>query len=268
MAKKELEDPPLELKMRYGTGPDGLTKVVVTQRRRGFLIDVELRKVERKLHDLPIKPKGRLALASLCERLREHLDSVDLPTDRWPVAPRELDGGYDPEEHGIVADEDLWIGVVEDSTEPLTRDRIAAYLLHTLLKLLEKSSDGQLADIFMAMDLYRQYSMVGDLNALALAGDAAKKGLEAGPRAKKERAKNVRKIVLAKARECWSDHPKLEGQPFNTAKKIAPAVNDARQAIEPGCQRLSPKTIADHLRLAIHECVRSSEDPELANSEI
>ncbi|WP_454624161.1 hypothetical protein [Bradyrhizobium cenepequi] len=69
-------------------------------------------------------------MVALTDQLRAHLDAKELPTDKWPITPIELDYGYVPEEHGIVADEDLWLELAEADTEPLTKDRLSAEFLH------------------------------------------------------------------------------------------------------------------------------------------
>jgi hypothetical protein len=256
MAKGENDDPPLKSVVGHSYSSDGMPKLTITRRERGFLSDVEIREFEETKPKQPIKPDGTLALNALGKQLRDYLDSVGLPTDKWPVMPIELDFGYDPAEHGIVADDDLWIGYVEESTEPLTKNRIAADLLHTTNRILANCAADQLRDVFRAMKLYHLYATVGELNALALAGEIAKRAREKGPHAKKLRARNTRKLIFEIANEFWSSHPKLSGQPFNTAKKIAHVVNKERHAQDPGCAPLAAKTIADHLRAALHEAHR------------
>jgi len=246
MAKEKRGDPPLRFakELAYESG-----WLIVTHQARGFLIDQEFQAPRGQL----FKRDARESLLALCGLLRKHLDSVELPTDKWPIMPIELDYGYNPSEHGYIPDEDLWFDCVKTSTEPLTKDRISAELLHTVNRVLATFNDDQLQDVFRVMKLFQLHCTVGELNELALTGQASKKAREKGPRAKSERAQHLRKMVLATAREYWSHHPKFKGQPFNTSKKITEAINKARRAQMPGCAPLSPKTIADHLRLALRE---------------
>ena len=266
MAKDEHEDPPLqsvaELTLAKNEGP-----VIATHRKRGFLTDVNLTAASHLLHprpgpgrgaetgkkrwEQPLRLDGKTTLTVLSDRLRAILDAKGLPTDKHPVMPIELDYAYDPEEHGIVADEDIWIAVAEDSTEPLTKDRIAAELLHTTKRLLRNCSDGQLRDVFRAMKLYQLYSLVGEINELAIAGKVSRKAREKGPLVRREKARNLKKQILAFAEKFWEDNPRLVGQPVNTAKKITKAFNEMRAVQEPGCKPLASKTIADHLRTAL-----------------
>jgi hypothetical protein len=253
MAKDKHGEPPLEsvVELSYSekTGP-----LIVTHRQRGFLIDLEATDIKKARRTKPsFRPNGTVALDALRQRLRRQLDASGLPTDKWPVTPIELDFGYDPKEHGIVADDDLWIGCVEDSTEPLTKDRIAADLLHAINRLLIGFTDDQLSDVFRAMRLYHLNSMVGDLNELAIAGTVSRKSMGKGPQVKKERARNYRKLILAIAEDFWARDPKWRGQPVNTAKKITKAVNEMRANREPGCKPLAVTTIANHLRVALRE---------------
>jgi hypothetical protein len=252
MAKDEHNELPLQSVMELAYSEEE-GSLIVTYRKRGFLSDLDVSNTKKTRWKPPFRPDGKVALTALGKRLRGHLDARGLPTDKWPVMPVESDSGYNPKEHGIVEDEDLWIGWVEDSTEPLTKDRIAADLLYATNSLLASFSEEQLRDVFQAMRLYHLYSMVGELNELAASGEASKKGRAKGPSVKKERARKWRELILAIAVKFWEQNPRWVGQPVNTAKKIAQAVNQMRAARQPGCAPLATKTIADHLRVALAE---------------
>jgi hypothetical protein len=129
MAKDEHNELPLQSVMELAYSEEE-GPLIVTHRKRGFLSDLDVSNTKKTIRKPPFRPDGKVALTALGKRLREHLDARGLPTDKWPVMPVEFDSGYNPKEHGIVADEDLWIGWVKDSTEPLTKDRIAADLLY------------------------------------------------------------------------------------------------------------------------------------------
>ncbi len=252
VAKKKREEPSLVTEaVTVASGPDGIPDRVIIRRRRGFLSDVEIRKVEPKLHDLPLNPDGKAALLALCEELRGHLDSLGLETDKWEVMPLERDWGYDPKEHGVVADEDLWMEQVEESTEPLTKARIAAELLHTVLRLLRTCNEEQLGDIFKAMSLYHLNSTAGELHALALAAEGAKKGRAHGPPAKANETLLLRERILSIAKDFWGRHPELQGRPTTTGNRIVKLVNKAIKTEWPGRKVLAAKTITDHLRTAL-----------------
>jgi hypothetical protein len=249
MTKKKHAEPPLEIVKELGFSKEG--PVIVAHRKRGFLLDVHV--IETKKKRGPLRLDAKEILLALTGRLRAHLDGRGLPTDKWPIMPVELDGSYDPKEHGVVADEDLWLECAEESTEPLTNDRLAAEYLHATNRALAQFSDDQLRDVYRLMYLHHLYATVGELNDLAMAGQAAKKGREKGPRVKSERAQELRALILAIATDYWAEHSRLRKQPVNTAAKIADKVNAARAAQNAGCRKLADKTIADHLRVALRE---------------
>ncbi|WP_439365255.1 hypothetical protein ACNJYD_02675 [Bradyrhizobium sp. DASA03005] len=252
MAKKEENAVPLEqVKELSYLEEDG--EVIVSYRSRGFLRDMDVRDTKPTLHKRIFRPNGKEALAALADRLRAHLDAKDLPTDKTEVIPIERDWGYDPDEYGIVADEDLWFGIAQDSTEPLTVDRLAAELLHAITRLHTKFNDDELSDIFRAMYVYHLHSAAGELNELAIDGETSRKNRAKGWQARKETGSAQRKLILAIAQDFWERFPNLEGQVLNTARKIEVAVNQARTNQFPKCKPLAAKTISDRLREALIE---------------
>jgi hypothetical protein len=251
MSKKNQRGPPLEAVRGWMRSKDGV--VFVIRRNRGFLSEVSVSDNEGRKWRPLTRAEAKSALSALASKLRNHLDAKDLPTDKWPVMPLELEQGYVPEEHGVVDDQDIWIGCFEDYEEPLTEDRIVADLLHTTNRLLSTFSEDHLREIFHAMKAYHLYCTVGEINELALAGKVSVDRLRKGPIVRKARSQDDRILILSVARDFWQKSPRLRGQPVNTAKKIAEAVNIARAAQRPGCKRLSQKTIADQLRLALRQ---------------
>ncbi len=246
------QDPPLSSATeRYTHGPDGSRILVIERQRRGFLKDEVLR-LEPKTKE-PFKPNSKLALATLCQVLRAELDTAELPTDKWPVMPIELDFGYDPQDHGKIADEDIWIGAAEDLTKPLTKHRITAGLLHIIQRLLKRAAGDEdlLADIHRAMKLFAQHTLVGEINALAVSGEKSRQSRAQGPRAKLAETRKLKPLILAIARKFWVDRPNYRGHTGKTAKAIADEVNQARRELTPNCRPLSPKTIGDHLGAAL-----------------
>ncbi|MGY4317573.1 hypothetical protein [Bradyrhizobium sp. JR3.5] len=251
MSEKQQRIPLNEVKELSYSVEDG--PVVVSTRTRGFLLDVDVRDLKDTLHKRIFKPSGRTALDALAKRLRTHLDTKDLPTDKSLITPIERDWGYVPEEHGIVADEDLWLGIARDCTQPLSEDRLAAELLHAIVRLLTRFNDDDLSDIFRAMYMYRLHSAAGEINELAVEGKASRDNRAKGSQAKKSKGELQRQLILSIAREFWNQNPKLNGQNRNTAKKIEKAVNDERKKQGIGREPLAVKTISDQLRLALRE---------------
>ena len=251
MPTAETDEPPLEVEtVKMYLDQDGLQRVV--RRRRGFLQEYDFRRKTKARTNGPSKPNGRAAMTALADHLRGHLDSVGLPTDNYPVMPIEHDFGYDPEDHGIVQDDDIWIDVVEDCTEPLTRDQITANCLHAINRLLASLPDALLDDAFRAMEQYHLFCMLDELHALALDGAKSKQTRSQGPAARKAQAIKDQDLVLKFAQQFWGLHPQHVGKTVITANKIIDLVNAARTEIKSKCKALSAKTIADHLRRAMN----------------
>ena len=251
MLKSKTDELPLEIEtVKMYLDQDGLQYVV--RRRRGFLQEYDFRRKTKARTNGPSKPNGRVAMTALADQLREHLDSVGLPTDKYPVMPIEHDFGYDPEDHGVVQDDDVWIDVVEDSTESLTRDQITANCLHAVDRLLAALPDSQLDDAYRAMEQYHLFCMLDELHALALDGAKSKQTRSQGPAARRAQAIKDQDLILKIAQQFWGLHPQHDSKPVITANKIIDLVNAARTAIKSKCKALSAKTIADHLRRAMN----------------
>lgn len=244
------KDPPLESVVeRKDSTKDG--PLIIERHRRGLLSDTQVSEATNRRWPKRFEAGGKAALIELASSVRAQLDAADLPTDKWEVMPRELDFGYFPEEHGIIADEDIWREIVEDSTEPLTKHRVGADLLHALNRLFVQFTEEQLSDIHRAMKLYHFHYAIEELHEAALSGMASKKGREKGPAKRKEKAEVLRKLILTVARDFWERNPKFTHQTVNTAKKITDAVNQTILSQELSRKPLALKTIADHLRLAL-----------------
>ncbi|MFB6414381.1 hypothetical protein [Bradyrhizobium tunisiense] len=252
MARVKQDEIPLERTNELSCSNEGPI-VVVSRRKRGFLRDVEITDTSEKLHRPISRPNGRAALTMHANLARAHLDAKDLPTDKWPIKSKELDDGYLPDEYGEVTDEDLWFGVAEGLTEPLTEDRLAAEHLHAINRVLARFNDDELDDIFRLACVYHLHSTVGKLNELALQGESSRSNLAQGSQVKKQLGARQRKLILEIAREFWLKHPNLEGQYFNTAKKIQDLVNEARANQSVGSAPLAPRTISNQLRTAMLE---------------
>jgi hypothetical protein len=247
--KKQDADPPLSVYEVSHSYDRAGRRMSMLMRSRGFLTDSVIRVGKNQA----LKLNGKLALNDLSEELRRELDAEGLPTDKSPVMPIELDYGYDLNELGHIADEDVWIDCVRGSTEPLTRHRIAGDLLDALRRLLPNLSDYQLTDVFQAMDQYALYRQVGKINSLAVAGELAKQFRAKGPQAKRAASRRLRELILRIAEEHWEVRPNSRGHTVKTAEQIADKVNQARAELNPGCKPLAAKTIGDQLSVALEE---------------
>jgi hypothetical protein len=101
------------------------------------------------------------------------------------------------------------------------------------------------------MKLFSLYSIAGELNSLAIAGQLAREARAKGPRTKTAETSEVRLIIVKVAQSFWAEHPKYRGHFVKTAQVIAADVNKLRRTLAPNCKPLAAKTIADHLSAAL-----------------
>ena len=165
---------PRELPLRYSETRyehDSTRRMIVRTHVRGLLQDLDIRVEQPEVFGPQrLIPPFKGAIEALCEELRAVLDRAHLPTDRYPIMPFELDDGYEPLEH-TTPSADIWWYYVEESTEPLTIERIAADLLFALLRILKQSlSNEHLAEVYHAMKAYSLYRTATDFHSLAIMG--------------------------------------------------------------------------------------------------
>lgn len=252
MSKEKHERIPLrEVRELLYSPDDG--PVIVTTRSRGFLMDSDMLPLKKGVRKRVVQLNGKEILNTISDRLRAHLVAKNLPTDKTVLAPIENPWAYTPEELAAAEHDDEWFEISRDSTAPLEEDRLAAELLHATTHLLANFDEAELNVIFRAMDLYHLHRSAGELNELAVEGKISRDNRAKGSQAKKSAAAAQRRLILSIARKFWEQHPKLEGQNLNTAKKIEEAVNLERKKQDPGCSSLAVKTISDQLRLALEE---------------
>jgi hypothetical protein len=246
---------PRELHLQYSEARyehDSARRMIVRKNTRGLLQDVEVR-VEQPEIFSPQRfiPPFKIAIEALCEELRGILDSADLPTDRYPIMPFELDDGYEPLEHTTPSG-DIWWYVVEESTEPLTKERIAADLLFALLRILkQKLSNEHLAEVYKGMQAYSLYKIATDFHSLAIMGEAAKSGRSHGPKVRKSKTQAIRELIWEAARRHWVSHPNYSGRRQATADAIAGPVNAEILQRSLSSKPLTPKAISDHISVGL-----------------
>ena len=220
-------------------------QAVITERKKGFLRDIHVRKIQTQRQNGPSMPDGRAELTKLSARLRARLDHANLATDKWDVTPIELDTAYNPDEDGFPKDDDLWHDYNMEATEPLTQNQISSSLLHSANRLLRSLTDDQLSEAFRAMQLFHSSELAGPLNEAAILGVRAKVGRTKGPEAKKARAVQKLEIVRLAAEKLWSEKPALVNKRNRTANAIFNAVDDELK--EKGLRAITVQTIYNYL---------------------
>jgi hypothetical protein len=170
---------------------------------------------------LPHFPEPWAIYDVVCQELREILEKNDLPTDKTPLLPEELEVF----EKRLCDDEVLWYHDVVHSTEELSEARLAGDLLIALNQLGKlQGIEDYILHFGTAMFRYGEFR-VSQINSLATAGAAAVAGRAAGPPAKSKKRESIRKIVWRRAEECWQLSPKYIGIVEGTASEIATLVN-------------------------------------------
>jgi hypothetical protein len=242
---------PRELHLQYSETRyehDSGRRMIVRKNVRGLLQDVEVRVEQPEiLSPQRFIPPFKIAIEALCEELRAILDAADLPTDRYPIMPFELDYGYEPLEHTTPSG-DIWWHFVEESTEALSKERIAANLLFSLIRILKQNlSNEHLADVYKGMQAYSLYKIATDFHSLAIMGKAAQKGRSHGPDARKNKTQTIRELIWEAARRHWASHPNYSGRRQATAYAIAEQVNAEILQQSLSSKPLTPKVIAGHV---------------------
>jgi hypothetical protein len=103
------------------------------------------------------------------------------------------------------------------------------------------------------------------INSLVTAELEARKSRANGPRIKKARADEVRRIIWEQAQQYWKLHPNYSGDASNTARQVADSVNEilrTRKLLPLSKRGLSSKTISDYIRASVNGNLS-----ELPNSE-
>jgi hypothetical protein len=217
----------------------------VVEERRGVLHRITFISMSDEAKRLPHFPDPWRIFHDVCEELRELLEQHDLPTDKTPLVPEELDV-FDER---LCDDDVLWYYDVVHSTEQLSQARLAGDLLMALTKLGKRDGIGDyILEFCSAMWRYGEFR-VGQVNSIATAGAAAVSGRAAGPPAKSKKRDLTRKIVWRRAEEYWDSFPKYVGVLQGTASAIATLVNaDLVAAGLASKADRSIKTIGDDIR--------------------
>jgi hypothetical protein len=249
----------LRLHRKEWTETDGDREVRVEVLERGLLRRETRKKVARSISELK-DPNFRDILRGLCDKLRDELEELGVPSDRQPFWTKGSQGQYvplafPPGESRVAASRDFanWKAALNSLTEPLSVEQETGELLYHVRQLLARDGiDPHLPRIWLTMRAYANYRLAGEGNVLFDDAVASREGRSHGPKTVANRAAARREIVAAFAEEHWLEHPRMRGDASNTAARISDAVNQclASKELLPGKKRkLSPKTIGDHIRI-------------------
>ncbi len=224
---------------------EGDPRGYVLEEKRGVLHRITFISMSDDAKRLPHFPDPWGIFDDVCQELREILEQNDLPTDKTPLMPEELDVF----EKRLCDDEVLWYYDVVHSTEQLSEARLAGDLLMALIELGKLAGiDDYILHFATAMIRYGEFR-VSQINSLATAGAASISGRAAGPLAKSKKRDSIRRIVWRRAEECWHLSPRYIGIVEGTASEIARLVNaDLVEAGLASKADRSIKTIGDDIR--------------------
>jgi hypothetical protein len=110
----------------------------VVEETRGVLHRITLMSMSDEAKRLPHFPDHWGIFEDVCQEMRESLEQHDLPTDKTPIVPEELDVF----EERLCDDDELWYYDVCHSTESLSQARLAGDLLRALTKLGQRDGIG------------------------------------------------------------------------------------------------------------------------------
>lgn len=222
----------------------GPREYLVTE-TRGLLSGMTFISMADDASRLPHFPDPWAIYDVVCQELRETLERNNLPTDKTPLMPEELDVF----ERRLCDDEVLWYHDVVHSTERLSEARMAGDTLMALIELGKlKGIDNYILHFGTAMFRYGEFR-VSQINSLATAGAATVSGLAAGPLTKSVKRESIRRIVWHRAEECWRASARYVGTVGGTASEIARLVNEDLVAAGLASKAdRSIKTIGDDIR--------------------
>ena len=193
--------------------------------------------------------------------LRDNLEKRGLPSDRTPRWFKVGDADWEPfNDQKRPTDQTVayahWTSRLKKLAEPLSRELAAGELLSGMIDLLEDKdfADKHLRRIPRLLNLFGDYRVSGIFNVLAHQALIAREARAKGPAARRSRADDVRRLIMAYAESHWSTHPLRRGDASNTAASIVDAVNADLQlsGLLPSHKKgLSVKTLSDHIRAGI-----------------
>jgi hypothetical protein len=273
-----VNEPPLEREERIEIDREHGRKISFISLRRGILSEgFESYESSGVAPNWNVSPQEMFA--QMCDSLRDELHSFGLPSDRTPYWICLGENDWRPvsdckEKIEGVTRESLWIFRVREMTEPLSRPQLTGDLLFELLNLLVRDGiDNHLGNIGWLIEAYHAYMIAGRINSLATAELEARKSRANGPKIRKARADEVRRIIGEQAQQYWKLHPNYSGDASNTAPQIADLVNEilkTRKLIPLSKRGLSSKTISDYIRASRKENLSelSNSETRMDNSEI
>jgi hypothetical protein len=274
-----VNEPPLECEERVEIDSEFGVQVSVTILRRGILGQAIKRYDPPSAAAVTRDISPREVFAQICDGLRDELHNFGLPSDRTPYWIRLGENDWRPisdrrEKIEGFTERSFWIFRVRELTEPLSRARLAGEFLFELLNLLRRDGIGNhLKNIGWLIQSYHPYMIAGWINSLATAELEARKSRANGPRIRKARAGEVRRIIGKHARQYWKLHPNYSGDASNTARQIADSVNKilrTRKLLPLSKRGLSSKTISDYIRTSVNGNLSELRNSEtrMDNSEI
>lgn len=251
---KRISDPPLNFRHRVAINPNTGALDDVLEFQKGVLSQRHWSE-PKKIVD---GPRARQALETLANRIREGLRKKGFPNDTVPLWQRDPYGIYYPAEVDTPVDAPssfTWQHVVYRLTKPLALERIAADLLFVISDALKlTNSDEHLPHLLFGMKFYADLRISGEINRLAYEGMQARKIRGRGPEFKRNRAESTRQIIMAAAEAYWTANPIRHKAIRATTDSIADTVNEGLRSkglLPRGKQRLSHKTIRDHLAISL-----------------
>ncbi|MCW5673392.1 MAG: hypothetical protein KIT15_02335 [Xanthobacteraceae bacterium] len=240
--------PPLKIVERTEIHEKTGEEIKVTEFTRGLV--KMLRRSYKGFRALEPDPPARKTLEDHRERIRDRLESLNLPSDRNPYWKQLDDDSWvatSNPEGGCIH----WIFRLDSLTEPLTEGRALAYHLDSINTLLTCNFDDSTFRVVLdCIQSSSELILWGPVNELASAGIAAKKSRGTGPAARKRNSEKKRHVVNELTREFWRENPSLEGDASNTAAHILERVNARLQAMS--LSPLKVKTVTDYIREGLH----------------
>jgi hypothetical protein len=242
MSRKRL---PLERKDFVETDPASGTTIQRTVYERGLVRSEAVKYESASVGLLELSKDVRQNFEGLRMRARAVLREAQLPTDEEKGRLRLPDTFG---KQGAITAEDLvagfsfknWSALVEEKSEPLSRERSAMLLIKAINAILAKTLDQDaLKSIWFLMQANHHFEMLAlEINEAAVSAQRAEKGRAKGPQARVAERTRKEALIRELVEAYWKRMPLHRG-------KLAQTMRGIRSELDAGLRAVGLNLIED-----------------------
>ncbi|KLK90538.1 hypothetical protein AA309_25365 [Microvirga vignae] len=259
MPRKKL---PLERKDYVETDPASGTTIRRTVYQRGLLRTEAIQYEDPSVDLLALSKKEmRKKFEDLRMRAQAVLREAELPTDEdsgKTRMPKEIakNGKIKAQDFVTVISFKDWPTIVEERTEPLSRERSAMLLIKGISMILKQDLDQDaLRHIWFLMHVHHRFEMlVHGINEAAVSAHEAGKALQKGPQARAAKGQRTEDIVRKLVTAHWKSVPLRRGKQARTVDAIRGELNTRLEA--KGLKSIGQSQITNYVRDIIRDSAK------------